>query len=480
MYAYNAEPDQNRIDSIDYILSKNYSIYTKNFEIDCECFFKNLYSKNETLTTKQIDDFIKKIIKGKSRSLLSYSSSGRADVLNKLTERHLLTEKQINLLIPCVKTNFKWVDNLILLGYHLSDKQRDSLIISGYRAGVDLILNQNTSNVEELNSICNSAEFNLGNIDTFLKKFNVIPNIKTIDILIQKCGQLRPNNYYYNDTKKRETSDLQSAVIKMIEHKLPVSIDVINKLYKHILLAKISEYVDVLFKDGHITKMDDISFMFDKTAHASPSINNIRYILTKCEQYKIEFDHKYLKQLMIFINYTSKSTSEQTESKFDIKIYKHGVYLYDSQLVIEPYYDIINCFIKFNNSAELELLENACLVSDRLMFDILIRKLNKFTDKCVYNTCASGSIDMLKILFNMKALPTIECLESLQNSSTSIFNMLLQNGLPINIQTIDIAFEKHLYIPNLEDYFCQFLLPFKGLYAKTPSLTPMQIERRLS
>jgi len=66
---------------------------------------------------------------------------------------------------------------------------------------------------------------------------------------------------------------------------------------------------------------------------------------------------------------------------------------------------------------------------------------------------------MLKILFNMKALPTVECVKLLGvyynnniNNQLEIFNALLRNGLPVNLEIIEAAFLKGLYIPNLEDY----------------------------
>lgn len=453
MYGRNRDPN---IKSIDDILKKKYSIYGSQFSEDSELFFKNLYSKNELLTPKQTDSFIKIMIRGKSRSLLRFGGGKTIIALNRLTERHILTSGQVSLIINCIinynDQSFKWVDNLILLGYQLSDLQRDKLIAIGYQAGIDLILNKETSTIDDLNGICNSIDFNLDKIDIFFKKFGIIPTLKTLDIVISKfCPEL--SSVSYGESKFRQNFEL--AVKKLIEYKLVACVEVIHKIYKFIDLSSISDYIDQVFNSNpnKIYDMSVIGFMFNREAHSVIAISNVKYILSKCKQYSINIDLIYLKQLMIAINKYNKDNMGGYDQVFDIKKYTYVGYIFESQKVLEQYYSIINKFLEVSKDLDMELLEHASYISDRLVFDILINKINKFTDKCVSNACSSGSVDILNTLFNMKALPTLDCVKSLSSyNHIDIFNLLLKNGLPINTDTIEAAFIKNIYISNLEDY----------------------------
>lgn len=476
------------INSIDEILNTNYSLYGSNFLDDCDSFLTKLYSKDEILTSQQVDSLIRKMIKGRSRSLLNYYGYKNIAVLNKLTEKHMLTEKQVGSIISCIKNNtdsFKWIDNLIILGYQLADKQRDKLITLGYKAGIDLILKKGTSCIEELNSICSSVEFNLEKVETFLKKFNIIPAISTVEILIQKLSISATNYYGSYAAQNKQKSDFEFVIKKLIEYKLPPCIEVIEKLYKFIDFYQIPQYIDKLFNTNFINDLSDIAFMFDHQSHLLIPMGNIEYMLTKCEQYKIHLNPKYLKPLMIGINKSAEPTGLY-QSIINIKTYTHIKFIYDSQIILEPYYNIIDKFLQVSKGSELELLEHACYVSDRLVFDILINKSIEFTEKCVSNTCASHSINMLKILFNMKGLPNLDCVKSLtgnDNSNVQVFNLLLANGLPINIETIEVAFTKGLYISNLEDYgFKPDLDLYKICYKYNnfPNVYVIQLEKNSS
>ena len=463
-------------DSADDLINEYHSLYGDNFKIDYQFFLKQLYAKNELMTNHQVDRFIKKMIKGKSRSLLTYGYYNNIDVLNVLTERHLLTEKQVTSIITCMigfPPSFKWVDNLTLLGYKLLNKQRDKLIALGYKIGVDLILNKETSNIDELNSICSSKDFDLGKMETFLKKFKIVPQLSTIEILVNKI----------NSNNNKDT-DFHLAIEKMIEYGFPLSFAFVEKIFRKINLKLFANYIDKLFTEGHIKLLSDIDFMFkayEVTNNFSPTVvilTNIDYMISLFLNKNIPLNggDQYLKLLMTRIDkhekdkkFDLKLMKKENELDYDNKMeeykknidqYYYRIYTYDAKLVLNKYFDVAIKLIQASSNP-LELLEHACLVSDRLIFDILIDKLNKFTEKCVSNVCSSGSSFMLQILLNMKALPTLECLKSIHCDNNIMFDLLLKNGLPINRDTIEISLTKGLYISNLQDYGYQ---PASELY----------------
>src|SRR5436190_1650302 len=107
--------------NLDYILNTNYGYYGNHFYQDCSKLFKNLYDSNTLLDNKELDKFIKKLTKGKSRSLIGHYGYRRGEnfkVLEILTRKHLLTEKQVGNIISCFKETtsqtFQWLDNLLL------------------------------------------------------------------------------------------------------------------------------------------------------------------------------------------------------------------------------------------------------------------------------------------------------------------------------------------------------------------------------
>lgn len=469
MYGYNRN-NEPVVEDIDQLLAIQYTPYgTKNIFRDLENILDKMYKNDELLTAKQLDDLVKKITVGKSRSLLHYHSH-KCNTLNKLTERHLLTEKQINAIIPCIvkydyENKFKWVDNLQLLGYNLTEKQCAELIKAGYNAGIDLIVQKNTTvSNEEIKTVCISALDNndFVKLRQFLKKFNVTPDLSIVDALIL---QYQKTKYHY-DPYGNKASNLSGMILILLEHGLPMNTELLEKLFKvinfHNLLNKINE----LFIKGKINFLEDIKFMFVPD-HSSLILTNLQYIIKFFVNNNIPLDVSYLKNLMhenylvyhaepliksVHKKTLDKPASSVSEYKYK-KCYEMNCINYYIQIL--ELFDIVNG--NYSKEKLMELLEHACLISDNLMFDILIKKLNIFTNKCVSNLCASGSGAMLNKLFNMKAIPTIECVMSINianniEDNKKIFTKLLENGLPINIQTIECALTKNLYIPNLEEY----------------------------
>lgn len=415
----------------DIIAHKYLSYNGGDFLRDCKYFFNELYRSNQLLTSNQLDAFIKKIVFGKSRSLINISIN--IEVLNILTQRHLLTEKQVSSILDCFKwkqKSYVWIENLIKLGYNISDKQRIILIDHGYRQGIDLILNKDTATINDLNIICKMHELDNEKIKNFLDKFKIIPNLDTIEILCK--------NIEYNIN----TTNIIVAIDEMIKHNLPLSLAFIKILFNHIIFVEFSgsikKYIERLFDENYVKCINDIEFIFIKLTPMN--ILNILYLIRLCSRFNIPHynDAKYLKLLMT-------ANHDNDKDKDNDKIF------------LKNYKDIVMVFLNSlsNESELLELLEHACHMSDEFTFDIILNKINKITDKCIIYACGSYNIRILKILLNMKVLPTIECLKALSDINSKnheIFNILISNGLVINLETIEIAFMKNIYIDNLQIY----------------------------
>lgn len=442
--------------TIDDIMGKRYIMYNSVFFKDCKFVLDKIYSRNETLTSSQLDNLIKKMVKGKSRSLMTYRIAEGIELLGHITEKHLLSEKQVTLIIECIIScnrsieSFQWIDNLIALGYELSDMQINKLVSMNYQKSIDMmfkkILQKDCSNIRELNLICSSPHIPLEDIEKYLNKYKINPTLETVESIIQMEKNKDPNI-------KTPIADLiLMRILLLSQNGLQESVQVIQYIYKIFLIDILNDYIDKLFDKNIISKMSDINFMFKQEYHLPIVMENIIYMLKKFEQYNIPRDFECLKNLMTQITRPAKYQED------NINQYNYGRYTNSN---IEKYFDIIISFLKdsplgFDNiTYELELLEHACYISDILMFDILIKKINTYTNKCVINACVSWSINMLNILFDMKALPTLECVKQLGENryrNIEIFNILLKNGLPINMETIDAAFEKEIYISSLDNY----------------------------
>ena len=443
MYAYHNNHNNNVvIDSIDAIIQGHYNPWNNAFSNDCNSFLKKKYGHNELLTDIEVESLIKKMVKGKTKSLIGNYYSQNIGALDILTQKHKLSEKQVTAVLSCMKQVgkdlFKWVDNLILLGYELAIEQRDKLILLGYKAGVDLILKKDVADITDLNSICNTADNNLDKIKYFFSKFGIIPDQSTLDILIARAKSLGDNNY------------TKAFIVLLIDHGLVPDIQTIVKLSDCMYLDTINKHIVKIFEEKLIKSLSDLSQIFC-VPHTLIKLSNIKYVLSLATKFGVPLDPQVLQNLSLCIT----SSNNNNALNFSLQYYQYnGTYVYDSIVVLGIYHNIIKTFLDSPMTEEnkLLLLENACLKGNRLQFDLLINELNKFTNQCVLNCCASGSVDILKILLNMKALPTSDCIGYLQNNSMAIFTLLLENGLPVNINNIELAFNKGLYIENLSDY----------------------------
>ena len=132
-------------DLFNLIMGKKYYNYSDKLCNDCKIMFQDLAFTNRLLDHKQIDKFINMITKGKSKALVAqrYYGTNNIEILNMITEKHSLKEKQISKIMDCFVSqmnDFTWIENLVKHGCEFNEKQKVFLIINGYKAGIDYIL----------------------------------------------------------------------------------------------------------------------------------------------------------------------------------------------------------------------------------------------------------------------------------------------------------------------------------------------------
>jgi hypothetical protein len=420
-------------------IRKTRQLWQDHFTVMCE--------KNELMTEEQVNKLVNNLTYGKSRSCLLAHRAG-SDILSMLTHRHILTAKQVALVIRCIDGgklpddfSFQWVDNLLSLGCKFSNEHYNKLIVYGYKAGINTIMSKNEATLDDLNVICKSGQFNA--LDAFIKKFKVAPDLSTINILAkQDIGDIQKQN----------------VIIKLVQHeRFPLSVELIKSIFSVIDLRSISDYVANLFNLHKITRFSDIRFIF-RNPVTLREMCNINYLVTMCHDRNVTLDDEYLKIIMMqtVISTCLITTEVNLVLKNNIKLYRctefdgrHN----DTYKYLDNYYDVVSKFVLASTNRKA-LLEHSCLVDDRLTFDIIVKHLNTATEKCLLNACASGSFDMIKILLDMKILPTIECIRSMKPKyiNKDIFYLLLKYGLPVNLEVVEACLIKGIYIQDLHEH----------------------------
>ncbi|AYV84588.1 MAG: hypothetical protein Hyperionvirus30_4 [Hyperionvirus sp.] len=437
------------VNSVEDIVNGYYSPWNSSFAQDCVRVIKMIEEKGEHLSVGNIEQLVKKMTKGKTKSIIGKNNKN-IEGLNTLAKNHLLSDLQIKGILTCFSAKeiddrtFVWIDNLILQKYEPSKVIWGMLVKMGYRQGVDIIMNKNESSIADFHAICGMKEISYERIEEYLKKFKVVPTMESVGIVVSKFGELCSFPVKIDGVNK-----LSRIIEKFVMFGLAPGLELLVSVCSYMYFEKIGDYVDELFRLCYVRNLGDLSFLFGSQIHHFTRMSNIVYMLKKCKKYCIGIDVGALMPMVTCIGSDMRGYG-----------YRQLGYVSGSATLaelIEKYRMVINLFLmeggSINDKVELELLERACLVSDRLMFDVLMKRLNKFTNRCLINACASGSVEMVVVFFGMKALGSIECLEVIPLGAKVLFDLLLANGLPVNLKTIELAMGKGLFIDKLfENY----------------------------
>lgn len=412
--------------NIDQFLNKSYNIYNNNSIKECgedvKQLFEDLYKENRLLTGPQVNKFIMKLTKGKSRSIINnyYYSSLKDIPINYLTQKHLLTSKQVSRILECCKKypefTFDWVNNLLKLGYKLSNDEYLNLSNKGYTKIFDLNMNISFAN--------NFFKNNYQNFDQcyeIIKKYNLVPNDETFKYLISQSGKLV--NSYLNLHKFNEIKSLGYTVNS---NTLSIIFDYYKSVYYNYPLDLINDLSDILIEcinnDNDIfTKLYNIRNLVGTN---TKSINLI-YLTTK----KI----------------IEKKKINPTLDNFKLLLYSNNG---SDNMPVENIYVVFFEELKYNPNENL--CDAVCQIGDQNMFQYLIKKnIFKTSKNSLKCACQSRNKQIIEELINMKLIGDIDCIKSMNYIDKDIFNLLLLSGLSINLELITECYKKKFIIEDL-------------------------------
>lgn len=446
---------------IAYILNPN-NILTGSTE-NYHDYFHNLSLNNQLLTTDQLDKLIK-ILSKKSLFVKKYNKI--VVILKSLTDKHVLSVEQVDTVLSAYDNKkdynscyFESIDNLLKNGYQLTDQQIDILCHYKYENVQTLIINKDNGSLNDLNRLCLSLTSykNYTNvIKSFIDKYKIVPDASTVNCLLQKYNNNEPNNYIDKFTI--------NIINILIDAGLVVNMDVFKQIYGLLDYSKMLNHVEKLFVETPITSLSEINFVFDVLKYIKLTgtncdnllnyLNIISVILKLAEKHNCNFEIECLYKFIIPFYFWNDKLNMRALNSY---IYIFGYNTYDSILdeIRKTYTFIIEKFMTRNNNDKKKiypLLEHVCKQYDELGFDIIINRINGFSNKCVLIACSKGSEHMLTKFINMKFIPTIEHARLLPLYAKSTFICLISNGLKVNNEIIELGFKKYIYIDNLQIY----------------------------
>lgn len=495
-------------------LVKNKTITNKSIN-SYEKFFNNLAQSGELLTPEQTDQVLQIISKPQNLDKSSY-------ILKYLTKHHLLTKEQVDLVIELeyIKKNnntqkkmyngsnymIYWFDNLKRLGYHITEDQFTRLCECKYFPVYKDINVKNIFTKRDLDALCiiinnQNIQKIIPKITEIVEKFHLVPDINTFKNYYES---LRKINYYSEMSHEIENENhmifRNKCISYIFEWGLEMTIDILKILEDHkIQFTYIEKYIEKLFMNNQ-KDLVEVDFLFDikkvnfaflasKSASKMNTkiylnfFDNISLITSLCKKYQVVLNIKNLYNLNIpFFPITNQ---QEFEDSYEInnKSIIHAIDKTDSRKLNLTYRNIIQNFLSNNYTIEQlqGLLENVCLTGDILAFDVITEHFKEFSNKCVDYACASENIYILKKLFEMKAFPTIENVKNLKYRAHDFtVKLLLDNGLKLNHEIVEILFTKEIYIDNLlveHDYIVGMdLYKICYKYNRFPEIYTKQLE----
>lgn len=393
---------------------------------------------NKNLTNGEINKLISKLISFCKIPEELISLYNPFILLNNLTKNQLLKYNIIEKIVKnTVQFNNKdliWFDNLVKKGYVINQETFELLFVNGYGSYYDVL--QNMTIITQT-------------------QFIILSYIQDID---SKC--------LYEIMSKFKNLKLRELFIKSTNYK--TCVDIINQFYNnepHMIIDILSNVYDVIsFID--ITFIDEIinnGLFFN--------MNQLITNITHSNESPIKYDMLYNNSIYIHDLFQNKKISSVTYLSNlmvptiynDEKQNTYQINLHNPQVTLDDYIYLVDKFLlnPYNSRSDLiNILEKTCEKSDLYTFNKIISMINYSSEKCLLLACSSSSEYIILKLLNMKTYPTIECLKVMQNDELSltiykkkrVLKILLDNGLPVNDETINVAFWMNLYIENLIQY----------------------------
>jgi len=426
-------------------------------------------------TTKEYDAFIKFLLNGKSRSILSSRNSISDEIITTLITHHTPSDSNIIKILECQALNnrkpqYPWMDHFIANKQYEPSQEVINILLKCKYHGVDTFIT-----------------------DTFTLQF-LKTMFESIDLLAFLFPDFKTNDKYY--TIEKCPFKMENIIQKCIKYNVVPDDDFALFLKKSIAEAsygfpsdKKMDAVPLCIKFLH-----DLGYVFSQNVmlefyiHISQYIqyhsSNVGYecfksVVKEFEKYELMFELPLLHHSRLLIGMIQEkvltkhvyNNSTKKQFVYDTQILNpHKSYNTkvdevddisdddDKKQVLYPNSnfdessDYILSFL-YNGDIDSELMEMACAFNNPAVFQLTVNKNVVPTHKCMIYACITDDTgNVIKSLINMKATPQKEHLFYL--SHKSYISLLVENGLQLDedmlkhIMLIDPEGNKF----NVEDY----------------------------
>jgi hypothetical protein len=426
----------------DNFLSANYAkTYYQYIYDDVENLFHNLKKNNTVLSDSDINKYIVKIYKKKSKSFVNIFINKKEFLLDLLTKNHLLNDNNVNTIIYSLSTvtkkeslDWTWISNLNKLGYVFNKSQITDLKNYGF----DGIINKEDNIDELLQVITNNKNKNniYIEINNICKTKNIIPN--------NACLKHYIDNIYAQEYKLPTDKEITNILKTFSKHNFVADGKTITLIIQYYNRYGNTNFVDmtriICHYGAKFTKEHYNAIYAENMYHRPGEKQNLELCKFALEQ-NIELTLEDLKKQITCKRYHVDNPSLNKDSM--------GIY--------ELFLDKVNII------PTEELCLYICERGDEIFITVLIdRNIFIPTKNCLIKAVGSQDLYIINNLINMKVEITKEVLENfrgrygvskrkykhvlIDTSENEILNALVGGGLPIDYDVISTLYNKGLYI----------------------------------
>jgi hypothetical protein len=418
--------------------------YTSNLYTCARFLIKLIETTNfQILSNEEYDTFIKKLISGKSRSIMHYANYygvnklSTDDTLLQLVKKRIPTVSQVDKILACFLaskvTSYTWIEYIIDKGYILSKKQLNILILAGYQKSLDTIIDT----------------IECPTLDIVLKSNNIYNNLEAIEkvalyhktIITNVHLQIIVDNMYANiigntyDTKMAIIISVLEKFIKLKFNPDSESLIIVIDKYKTYNNAALVKCITLLLTNPIII-----------------THNVMKLVGSLASQYSTTKFYFEIIKLLLASNYVATTES--------YKIITISVFNKD---IVELYLQFIKTISEIHKiKPNVDTLVFACEIGNVTLFDFCITQKIVPTIDCMYAICKNyknnASYDLLlEQLLNMKLLPDNQCISiAIKARCNNCIKVLLQYGGYINLdlvsEMIGTKYAETYALPDLEAY----------------------------
>lgn len=369
------------------------------------------YHKNG-ITDKEYDNLIKILCSGKNSPVLTknviydYFTSYDEIFIN-LFKLKIPTEKQLDNIINCAINidvdTYIWVDHLVKVNYIFSKKQELLLLKLGYVNHIDK---------------CDINENN--KLDSLLKSKHLVQNIKLFESIVTKYKIQLTNDHFKIVIESILSVDLKPEQL----------LDIINKMMELGLVLDTNSleiYVDCVADQMCDYMYTDLTELVLAQCIMTDEIFNKILGLHEYGFIQHILDNGYIPKDNIFLLIDWNKYYNITGSKNFMN-------------------ELTN---KYNIKLTIEIMEYACSLSCRDLFELCMDHKIVPTIECLYKICSFGSLNeiIIETIIDQKILPDEKCMILLtqnDNVNADIISLLLHNGAPLTYTIIENIFDRYM------------------------------------